>query len=98
MSGRGQRGTTTPIYARILDEEQTESFPKGQKKWTGWKPKKDEQKIEFRKKMMEVGEDMIDEGVASIQKTLVIAAGRVAHHTKADCENYTEYAGGCQIT
>ena len=59
MSGRGQGGTTTPKNARILDEEQTESFPKGKrkKKWTGWKPKTDERKIGFRKKVMENGDD-----------------------------------------
>ena len=45
------------FYARIQEEEQTESFPKGKrkrKKWTGWKPKTDEQKHEFRKNVMEI--------------------------------------------
>ena len=36
-------------------------FPKGkrQKKWTGWKPKTDEQKIENRKKVMEKDDDRL---------------------------------------
>ena len=44
-----------PICARIQDEEQTKNSAKGKrkKKWTGWKPKTDEQTIEFRKRVME---------------------------------------------
>ena len=40
-----------PNYARLQDEQQTINFLKGKrKKWTGWKPKTEEQTIEFRKK------------------------------------------------
>ena len=76
------------IYARIQDEEQTGSFPKKKKKkkWTGRKPKTDEQKTEFRKSVMEKGGDKIHEDLVTFQKTLEIAAGGVAHHTKAERE------------
>ena len=58
-----------PIYARIQEEEQTESFPerKRKKKWTGWKPKTDEQKkLNLRKKVTEGDEDKIEEDSAVI--------------------------------
>ena len=40
------------ISARIKEEERTKELAKGKrkKKWTGWKPKTDEQTLEFRKK------------------------------------------------
>ena len=40
------------IHARIQEEEQTNNFTmeKRQKKWTGWKPKTDEQTMEFSEK------------------------------------------------
>ena len=89
------------IFARIQEEEQTDSFRKGKrkKKWTGWKPKTDEQQIEFRKKVMEDGDDKIDEDLATIQKTLETAAGKVAHITlKPKEKNSSKYAGEYQIT
>ena len=68
----------------MQDEQQADKFPNGRrkKKWTGWKPKKDAQKIDFRKKVIEKGNDKIDEDWASMQKIIEIAAGRVAHHSK----------------
>ena len=89
-----------PIYDRIQDEEQTKNFPKGMrmKKWTGWKPKADEQTIEFKRKVMEKNDDKSDEDLVTTQRTLVISAGEVAHHTKAEGENCTKYAGKRQIT
>ena len=88
MSERGQRGTTTLFFARRQEEEQIERFPKGnrKKKWTGWKPKTDEQRIEFRKKVMVYGDDKIDEDLTTIQKAVETAAGKVAHLSKADRE------------
>ena len=67
-------------------------FPKRKRtrKWTGWKPRTDEQKIEFKKKVMEDGEDGIDEDFATVQKTIEIAAGKVAHHTKPKREKLTK--------
>ena len=47
---------------------------------------------------MEGSEDKTEEDLAVIQKTIEAAAGKVAHHTKAERENFTEYAGECQIT
>ena len=42
---------------RIQEGEETEHFPKRKrkKKWTGWRPKTDEQKIEFKKKECDGG-------------------------------------------
>ena len=72
----------------MSEREETESFPKGKrkKKWTGRKPKTDEQKIEFKKKVMEDGEDRNDEDLVKIQTTIETAAGKVAHHTKDERE------------
>ena len=39
------------IHARIQQGEETEHFPKKRtKKWAGWRPRTDEQTIEFKKK------------------------------------------------
>ena len=50
-----------PFYVRIQEEERTESFSKGKrkKKWTGWRPKTDERNVEFRKNVMEGGEERL---------------------------------------
>ena len=55
MSGRGQRGTTSPFMAgyRMKNKLKTFRKRKRKKKWRGLKPKTDEQNIEFRKKVME---------------------------------------------
>ena len=70
---------------------ETESFPKRKrkKKWTGLRTKTDEQKLDFKKKVVEGGEDKTQENLAVIQKTHEAAAGKVAHHTKAERENFT---------
>ena len=75
------------IYARIQEEEQAKNIAKGKRKktWTGWKPKTDEQTLEFRKKVMEKNDDTEDE-LATIQRNIETAAGKVAHHTKAERE------------
>ena len=52
----------------------------------------DEQKI------VDKDDDKFDEVLATLQKTIEIAASNVAHHTKAERETYIEYAGKCQIT
>ena len=53
-----------------------------EKKWTGWKPKKDKQKtLKLRKKVMEGDEDKIEEDSAVIRKTVEAAAGKVARIT-----------------
>ena len=47
---------------------------------------KDEQKIEFKKEVVEGDEDMIDENLRTTQKTIETAPGNVAHHIKAERE------------
>ena len=80
MSNCATRGITTPMRGhKILERRRT-------KKWIGWRPRTDEQHIEFKKKVMENGEDGIDEDFTTIQKTIEIAAGAVTHHTKAEKE------------
>ena len=89
-----------PIYARIQEGKSAENYAgrRRTKKWTGWRPRTDEQKIEFKKKVVENGEDKIDENCATIQKYLEIAAGKVAHHMKAERDkHYTKHAGECEI-
>ena len=56
-----------------------------EKKWTGWKPKTDEQTMIFRRKVMEKN-DATQEDLATIQKNIENTAGKVAHHTKAERE------------
>ena len=49
---------------------------------------------------MENGEDKIDEHLDTIQKTVEVAAGKVAYHTKADRENIIQrtHTRQCEIT
>ena len=54
------------------------------KKWTGWKPKTEEQTVEF-KKVMEKNEGTEDD-LDTIQRNIETAAGKVAHHTKSERE------------
>ena len=78
-----------PICARRRDEEQLKNFPNGKrkKKWTEWKPKTDEQTIEFRKKVTEKKDDTEDD-LATVQRNIDTAAGEVAHHTRAERETF----------
>ena len=71
------------IYARIQEEEQTNNYTKGKrkKKWTAWKPKTDEQTMQFRKEEMEKNEDTEDD-LAIIQRNIETAAGQVAHQSR----------------
>ena len=60
VSGRGQRGTTHHTCqntGRRTNRKLSER--KENEEVTGWKAKTDEQKIEFRKKVMEKGDDKI---------------------------------------
>ena len=88
------------LYRCTFKKKQTQNFPKGKrkKKWTGWKPKIDEQTIEFRRDVMEKNDDKSDEDLVTFQKAIQIAAGEVAHHTKEERETCTEFAGKRQIT
>ena len=64
MSKYGAHGIINPIYARIQEDEICSEFcfeKKRKKKWTGWRPKTDEQKNDFKKKVMQNGEEKIDE-------------------------------------
>ena len=67
------------IYVRIQEEELTTIFAKGKikKKWTGWRPKTDEQTQEFRKNVMEKNFDTEDD-IATTQKNIETVAGEVA--------------------
>ena len=103
MKGRGQLGTTTPhMPGYWMKNKQKVSFLRGKrkKKWTGWKTKTDEQKIEFRKKVMEIGEDMIGEGVATIQRTFEIAShqrrkGKIIQSTPENVRLHEEAVARC---
>ena len=54
------------------------------KKWTGWKSK-EEQSVEFNKKVMEKNEGTEDD-LDTIQRNIETAAGMVAPHTKSERE------------
>ena len=73
------------LYARIQEEGQTNNFKKEErKKWAGWKPKTDEQTMEFKKVMQKY--EGTEDDLAAIQRSIENAAGKVAHHTKAEGE------------
>ena len=52
------------------------------KKWTGWKPKNDEAKIEFQKAAMRREEEKQEENLGTIRKEIRVAAAKTAHSTK----------------
>ena len=74
----------------MQEEEQATHFAKGKrkKKWTGWKPKTDEQTMEFQNKVIEKNDDT-EYDLATIQRNIENAAGEVAHHTKAEKQKET---------
>ena len=51
-------------------------------KWTGWKPKNDEAKIEFQKAAIRREEEKQEENLGKIRKEIRVAAAKTAHHTK----------------
>ena len=57
-----------------------------EKKWTGWRLKKDEAKIEFQKAVTDPKDDKQEENLVTIQKDLEEAAGKVARSTKKTTE------------
>ena len=62
------------FFARIQEERQTYDFTKGEKKkWTEWKPKTDEQTMEFRIKVMEKN-GSTQHDLATIQRNIETAA------------------------
>ena len=81
-----------PIYAGIQEDGHTKKNQKGRKKkWTGWKAKTEDQKLEFKKMVMKENED-IEDTLENIQRTIENAAGKVAHHTNAERDkNIDEY-------
>ena len=60
---------------------------RGKKKWTGCKPKTDEQTIEFRNRVLEKNDDKTEDDLVTLHKTIETAAVEVAHHTKTEREN-----------
>ena len=87
MSGSRQRGTTTlymPGYRKknrqkvSLKERESRSGQDRNQRQTS-------KKNEF-KKVMEDGDDKIDEDSTTIQKAIETAAGKVVHHTHAERE------------
>ena len=47
------------------------------KKWTGWRPKTDEQTIEFQKDVMRSRDEKKEEKLETIQRAVEDAAGKV---------------------
>ena len=82
-----------PLYARIQDGRDAEQIIKKRKRKKnlfGWAPKTVEHKIEFTKKIKETDGRGVDEHLTTIQKNIEFAAGKVAHCTKAERQNFTE--------
>ena len=55
----------------MIQEDEIAKFSlakKRKKKWTGWRPETDVQKIEFKKKMMENRDEKHEEMLGTIQK------------------------------
>ena len=85
----GLHGTTTTFVLGYRKKSNQKTIAKGKRKkmWTGWKPKNDVHKFEFRRKVMEKDGDKFDEDLITFQKTVETAAGKVAHCTEAEREN-----------
>ena len=66
------------LCANLLHRPTDVRKEREKKKWAGWKPKTDEQTMEFRKKVMDTEDDL-----ATFQRNIKTAAREVAHHTKA---------------
>ena len=58
------------LYAMIQEDEIAKYVParKRKKKWTGWRPKTDEQTIEFQKELMRNRDEKLEENLGTIQK------------------------------
>ena len=97
MLERGQRGTTTLKMPGYRKKRKLRVFQKEGQRRSGQDGKQRQIKPEFQKKVMQGGEDKIDEDLATVQETVETAAGNVAHHTQAEREKHTEDAGDCQI-
>ena len=52
------------------------------KKWTGWKPRNDEAKIEVQNAAMRREEEKQEENLGTIRKEIRVAAAKTAHSTK----------------
>ena len=75
MLERGQRGTTTPFFARIQDKQ------KLRKDRMEAKDRRANNRIQ--EMVMETNEQNTEYDLVTVQKTIEIVAGEVAHHTKA---------------
>ena len=73
-----------PIFARIEEEPHVKVFQK-RKKWTGWKPKTEEQSILFSRDVMKKGGDK-EEHLSTVQKNRKSAAKKIQHRTNAQKE------------
>ena len=81
-----------PIYAEIQEYEAPNYFSarRRRKKWTGWRPKNDEAKIEFQKTVMGKEDDKQEENLGTLQKDIEENAGKVAHGTKKLKRNFVK--------
>ena len=75
MSERGQRGTKEKQDTRRSGNWKLAKNKEKEVEQDG-KQKRDEQKLDSKKKVMEGGEDKIEEDLAAIQKTMEAAAGK----------------------
>ena len=68
------------MYAMMHEDEIAKYVParKRKKKWTGWKLKTDEQKIEFQREVMRSRDEKLEENLKAIGD----AAGKLAHSTE----------------
>ena len=70
-----------PIRAVIQEHEEMIyiSEKKRTKKWTGWRPKNDEERIEVQKAVMEKGDEPPECNLISTQQEIEKAQSKVAH-------------------
>ena len=85
------------IYARIQEDVHSKfSIKKRGKMWSGWTPKTEEQSVEFNNRMMEKNDNAEDD-LATVQRNIKSASGKVVYHTKAEREK-KEHTRKCQAT
>ena len=75
------------LFSRgYIKSHTSKSFKKMKKKWTGWKPTKEEQLMLFTRDMMG-NEGNKEEDLSTAQKNIENAARNIQHRTKAHKEN-----------
>ena len=84
----------------MIQEDEIAKFSlakKRKKKWTGWRPETDVQKIEFKKKVMENRDEKHEEMLGTIQKLLRLPLVKWRTARKPKEKFYTTHTWQCEV-